>query len=53
MIFSFKATFLLCYKILSNRETTKQQPTKGLSFLCSTHDISVALDIGIVFPIKE
>ena len=49
----FKVMFLLCYKILSNPETTKQKPTKGSSFLCSPHGIFVALTIGIVFTIKE
>ena len=53
IMFCFKATFFLCYKILSNRETTKQQPTKGSSFLRSPHGIFAALNIGIVFTIKE
>ena len=43
----------MCYKILSNPETTKQQPTKGSSFLSSSHGIFVALTTGIVFIIKE
>ena len=53
IIVCFKATFLLCYKISSNRDTAKQQPTKGSNFLCSPHGISVALNIKIVFTIKE
>ena len=53
IIVCFKATFLLCHKISSNRETAKQQPTKGSDFLCSPHDISVALNIRIVFTIKD
>ena len=52
IIVCFKATFLLCYKISSNRETAKQQPTKGSNFLYSPHDISIALNIRIVFTIK-
>ena len=39
IIFCLKATFLLCYTILSNHEITKQYPTKGSSF----HGIFVAL----------
>ena len=51
----FKAIFFLCYKISSNRETEKQLANKGFKFSMWNfpHGISVALNIRIVFTIKE